>query len=205
MCYNEHSYQQRGRVSVWGGKHSKVNSAQKRAVNAAYEWVGAMITALLIPVILFALFIRVVTVEGTSMNNTLMNNDRLVLYCYDTNYEYGDIVVIDRHTQSPLIKRVIAVGGDTVEITSDARVYRNGELLEESYTLGETERHSVIGTVTVPDGHLFVLGDNRSVSHDSRSREIGFVPVSDVVGKAILRVWPLRTFGGLYGNLDDDA
>ena len=190
---------------MWGGKHSKVNSAQKRAVNAAYEWVGAMITALLIPVILFALFIRVVTVEGTSMNNTLMNNDRLVLYCYDTNYEYGDIVVIDRHTQSPLIKRVIAVGGDTVEITSDARVYRNGELLEESYTLGETERHSVIGTVTVPDGHLFVLGDNRSVSHDSRSREIGFVPVSDVVGKAILRVWPLRTFGGLYGNLDDDA
>lgn len=192
-------------MSVWGGRHRKVNSMEKRAVNAAYEWVGAMITALLIPVILFALFIRVVNVEGDSMNNTLMNNDKLVLYCYDTNYEYGDIVVVDRHTQSPLIKRVIAVGGDTVEITPDKRVYRNGELLEEPYALGETERHTVIGTVTVPEGHLFVLGDNRLVSHDSRAREIGFVPVGDVVGKAILRVWPLRAFGGVYGNLDDDT
>ncbi len=189
---------------MWGGKHRRVNEAETRAVNAAYEWVGSMIIALLIPVILFSLFIRVVNVDGTSMNNTLMNNDKLVLYCYDVDYQYGDIVVVDRHTQSPLIKRVIAVGGDTIEITEDGQVRRNGKVLDEPYALGLTSRRDVEGVVTVPQGHLFVMGDNRGVSHDSRSSEVGFIQTSDVVGKAILRIWPLRAFGGVYRNVDDD-
>ncbi len=192
-------------MTVWGGRHRKVNDFEKRAVNAAYEWVGAMITALLIPVILFSLFIRVVNVDGASMNNTLVNNDKLLLYCYDSMYEYGDIVVIDRHVQEPLIKRVIAVGGDTVEITKEGRVLRNGELLDEPYAVGLTDQRGMYEAITVPDGHLFVLGDNRSVSHDSRSQEIGFIPVGDVVGKAIFRIWPIQQFGGVYGNLESDS
>lgn len=190
---------------MWSGKHHKVNDAEKQAVTAAYEWVGAMITALLIPVILFSLFIRVVNVDGTSMNDTLQSNDKLVLYCYDSAYEYGDIVVIDRHVQEPLIKRVIGVGGDTIEITDDGYVRRNGEVLDEPYAVGLTDRRGITEAVTVPEGHLFVLGDNRSVSHDSRSSEVGFVPVGDVVGKAVFRLWPMRSFGGVYGNIESDT
>lgn len=190
---------------MWGCKHRKVNDAEKRAVTAAYEWVGAMITALLIPVILFSLFIRIVNVDGTSMNNTLLHNDRLVLYCHDSTYEYGDIVVIDRHVQEPLIKRVIGVGGDIIEITADGYVSRNGEILNEPYAVGLTDRRGMNEAITVPEGHLFVLGDNRSISHDSRSSEVGFVPVGDVVGKAVFRIWPLHTIGGVYGNVDTDA
>ncbi len=192
-------------MTVWGGRHRKVNEAEKQAVNAAYEWVGAMITALLIPVILFSLFIRIVNVDGTSMNETLQSNDKLVLYCYDSAYEYGDIVVIDRHVQEPLIKRVIGVGGDVIEITQDGYVCRNGEVLDEPYAVGLTERRGMNEAVTVPEGHLFVLGDNRTVSHDSRSSEVGFVPVGDVVGKAVFRLWPLRAFGGVYGNMESDS
>lgn len=190
---------------MWGGKHRKVNDTEKRAVIAAYEWVGAMITALLIPVILFSLFIRIVNVDGTSMNDTLFHNDKLILYCYDSAYECGDIVVIDRHVQEPLIKRVIGVGGDVIEITQDGHVSRNGEILEEPYAVGLTDQRGMNRAVTVPEGHLFVLGDNRAVSHDSRSDEVGFVPVSDVVGKAVFRLWPLRTIGGVYGNVESDG
>lgn len=190
---------------MWRGKHCRVSDGEVCIVTAAYDWVGAMITALTISVIIFSLFIRVVNVDGTSMCDTLMHQDKLVLYCHGNEYEYGDIVVIDRHTQAPLIKRVIGVGGDRIMISDDGRVYRNGEELEEPYAVGATYRRGSTGDLTVPKGHLFVLGDNRVVSHDSRSAEVGFVPVGDVVGKAVLRIWPPHSFGGVYGNMEVDS
>ncbi len=188
-----------------GGKHRRVSDSEVRIVTAAYDWVSAMIIALLIPVIMFGLFIRVVNVDGTSMCNTLMHQDRVVLYCHISEYEYGDIVVIDRHTQDPLIKRVIGVGGDRIAIYEDGKVYRNGVALNEPYAMGETFRRGLTSELTVPEGHLFVLGDNRLVSHDSRSAEVGCVPVGDVIGKAVFRIWPLRSIGGVYGNMDEDS
>lgn len=188
-----------------GGKHRRAGNHEGRVVVAVYEWVGAMIIALLIPVVIFSLFIRVVNVDGTSMCDTLMNGDKLVLYCYDSEYEYGDIVVVDRHTEEPLIKRVIGVGGDCISITDDGRVLRNGEELSEPYAVGVTARRGLKEEITVPEGYLFVLGDNRVVSHDSRAAEIGFIPTGDVIGKAVLRVWPPRSFGGVYGNMDADS
>lgn len=190
---------------MWEGKHSRKTDSEVRIVNTAYEWVSAMIVALLIPVMIFSLFIRVVNVDGTSMCDTLMNNDKLVLYCYDSDYEYGDIVVIDRHTQEPLIKRVIGIGGDRVFISDDGKVFLNGRELAEPYAIGTTARRGIVEEITVPEGHLFVLGDNRTVSHDSRAAEIGFIPVGDVIGKAVWRIWPPRSFGGVYGNLDENS
>lgn len=170
-----------------------------------YDWISAMIFALLVPVILFTLFIRIVTVEGDSMDTTLKNDDHLVLLTCVDDYAHGDIVVVDRYTAEPLIKRVIAMSGDTIEITTQGEVYLNGNRLEEPYVQGATYPNAMQGPVRVPDGYLFVMGDNRLVSRDSRAADIGLVPVDDVVGKAVYRLWPLSSFGGLYDGLIDDG
>ena len=105
----------------------------------------------------------------------------------------GDIVVFDVDWQSdPLVKRVIAVAGDTVLINNDGKVYVNGVALEEDYIQGIT--YTTNGeaelSITVPEGHIFCLGDNRENSHDSRSADIGAIPLENVRGKCFLIINP---------------
>ena len=105
----------------------------------------------------------------------------------------GDIVVFDVDWQSdPLVKRVIAVAGDTVLINNDGKVYVNGVALEEDYIQGIT--YTTNGeaelSITVPEGHIFCLGDNRENSHDSRSADIGAIPIENVRGKCFLIINP---------------
>jgi signal peptidase I len=90
---------------------------------------------------------------------------------------------------------VIAVGGDTLSITASGVVSVNGTVLDEPYIQGETVLFDFPGTTKVPSGYLFVMGDNRSMSKDSRKTEIGLISIKDVVGKAVYRVWPLQSFG----------
>ncbi len=177
----------------------------RQAAAFLFDWVSAMIVAIMIPVILFTLFIRIVTVDGTSMDKTLHNEDCLMLLTAVELYKYGDIVVIDRYVQEPLVKRIIGVAGDTVEITATGEVYLNGAVLEEPYAIGKTYPNALTGQVRIPDGYVFVLGDNRPVSKDSRSADVGLIPVDDLLGKAVLRVWPLSSFGGIYDGLITDG
>ncbi len=170
----------------------------RRILLTVYDWVSALVIALSVIVLLLTFFVRVVGVDGDSMLPTLTDEERLLLSYTDTSFERGDIVVVDRYTDEPLIKRVIAVAGDVVEITEERQLYINGELQQESYTQGFTVRRDMQGAVTVPEGHVFLLGDNRSVSLDSRSREVGLVSVKDIVGKVVLRLWPLSEFGSVY-------
>ena len=105
----------------------------------------------------------------------------------------GDIVVFDVDWQSdPLVKRVIAVAGDTLLINNDGKVYVNGDALEEDYIQGIT--YTTNGeaelSITVPEGHIFCLGDNRENSHDSRSADIGAIPLENVRGKCFLIINP---------------
>ena len=176
---------------------SDEQSRGRRVVFSVYDWVGTAVVALVVFSLLLAYVFRVVVVDGDSMLPTLTNGDRLLLSTADTFYEYGDIVVIDRYTDEPLIKRVIAVGGDTVKITDKGAVFVNGVELNEPYIQGQTVLFDFDGEVRVPDNALFVLGDNRSISKDSRKAEIGFISIKDVAGKAVFCVWPLQSFGKL--------
>lgn len=169
-------------------------------MESAYDWVSAMITALLVLATLSLCLVRVIRVDGDSMVPTLTDGDRLLLFSAADEYAPGDIVVIDRYTQSPLIKRVIAVAGDTLDIRPTGDVYRNGELLTEPYIQGATVLRDFSGPLTIPEGYLFVMGDNRSVSLDSRSREVGLIFAKDVVGKVVFRVWPPTAIGGVRGR-----
>lgn len=178
----------------------RIRSREKRCrqlAAPAYDWISAMIVALTVLVLLFTFCFRIVGVDGESMVPSLNDGDRLVLVSTGHTYTAGDVVVVDRYTKEPLIKRVIAVAGDTINIRPDYTVILNGQVLDEPYIQGSTVLRDFSGPLTIPEGYLFVMGDNRSVSLDSRSAEVGLVSVKDVVGVARLRIWPLKQFGAI--------
>lgn len=143
-------------------------------------------------------FVRPCVVKGYSMVPTLQDGDYLLLSCMNYEPTVGDIVAIRREEAEPLIKRVIAVAGDVLSIDRvSGAVCRNGEVLEESYISGSTPPVQLLGEVTVPEGSLFVMGDNRGNSHDSRYADIGFVAVDAVIGKARYRLYPFSERGEL--------
>lgn len=176
----------------------KTADSKNKRIAGVYDWVEAAVFSLIVIVLLFTFLCRIVRVDGTSMADTLSHNDRMLLFNVNYEPERGDIVVIVREDDEPLIKRVIAVAGDTVSIDEyNNQVIVNGEALKEDYAKGKTVARDFIGEQTVPEGCLFVLGDNRTVSHDSRSEAIGFVSENDVLGEAVFRIWPLPDFGSV--------
>ena len=179
----------------------QLQKRNRKAMLAAYDWVQALVVALVGIVLLFTFAVRIVAVDGDSMLPTLRHRDRLLLSGITTDYTRGDIVVVDRYTDEPLIKRVVAVAGDTVRIDNN-RLFINEILQQEPYITGYTVQRDMTDTVTVPEGYVFVLGDNRTISKDSRMAEIGMVSCKDIVGRAVCRVWPLGAIGDVYDNLD---
>ena len=161
-----------------------------------------LVTILAVVTIIFVFFVRLVGVSGSSMYPTFMNQDYLILesnFLYHT-VERGDIVVISVPAyadEGPLVKRVIATGGQTVNIDFDAGiVYVDGKALDEPYIFEPTHlSYAEVGQamdypVTVPDGYVFVMGDNRNHSADSRYAPVGCVKESNILGKAIFVVFP---------------
>jgi len=166
-------------------------------VSSAFEWVGAAAIALVIVSIVFSLFFRVVNVSGDSMTNTLQDGEKLILSGVCAMPEYGDIVVIRRENDSPLIKRVIGLPGDRIFINdSNGIVYRNGVALDEPYALGGfTPSNGMTSAYTVPDDGIFVLGDNRRCSLDSRILK-DQICMGDVVGVVTFRLSPFESLRG---------
>ena len=171
-------------------------SQKKEEGRDLYEWVQALVCSVLAVVLLFAFVVRLIGVDGHSMVPTLQDGDRLLVLnsLWDDGYQYGDIVVLRKDTfmEEPIVKRVIATEGQTVDIDFAAGdVYVDGELLEEDYINEPTYVEE--GTefpLTVPEGSIFVMGDNRNHSSDSRSSDLGTVDTRYVIGRAVFLLFP---------------
>ena len=157
------------------------------------SWIKTIALAVLLAVIVDTVFIVNASVPTGSMENTIMTNDRIL--ALRTSYwfsspERGEIVVF-RYPDDPsgdtlFVKRVIGVGGDTVEVRND-EVLVNGEVLDEPYIREQTEGN--FGPYTVPEGHYFMMGDNRNQSLDSRYWTNTYVPEDEILGKVVLRYY----------------
>ncbi len=147
-----------------------------------------------VAVIVAMLFLPVLQLTGSSMEPTL-NNDEIVAAVRTANFKTGDIIAF-YFNNNILVKRVIANSGDWVDIDKDGNVTVNGTLLDEPYLQEKAFGDCNIALpYQVPEGRVFVMGDNRATSIDSRNTAVGCVSSEMVVGKLLLRVWPLNTFG----------
>ena len=173
---------------------------QRESGKDFYEWVQALVCSVLVVVMLFTFVIRMIGVDGHSMVPTLQDGDRLLVLnsmLYD-DYKYGDIVVLRKSSflSEPIVKRVIATEGQTVDIDfSTGSVYVDGALLKEDYIneLTFTEDGTAF-PLTVPEGSIFVMGDNRNHSNDSRDSSLGTVDTRLLIGKAVFLVFPGRDY-----------
>ncbi len=176
----------------------------------AFDWAKTFLFSLIAVIFVFTLLFRGVTVSGPSMNDTLQNNDYLIISDLFFKPKTGDIVVAQSSTykngKESIIKRVIATGGQTVRIDFvNWRVWVDGEELQEDY-IKRSEEYSMlsedmtpdsngIAEVTVEEGFVFVMGDNRNDSLDSRSNTIGQIDERHIMGKVLIRLLPFSEFG----------
>lgn len=173
----------------------------RRAKSEAWEWIKALAIAIALAFVIRTFLFAPFIVEGESMETTLQNAEKLVVnkaIYYLAEPERGDIIVFNAEAKRDYIKRVIGVGGDTVEVKNDV-LYLNGKPVEEPYLEKNREQAKQqgmaltddFGPITVPEGQLFVLGDNRLNSRDSRA--IGPVALDKVVGRAEFVFWPAKS------------
>ena len=157
------------------------------------DWVVSIVIAVVLAMIIRTFVVELYLVEGPSMRPTLQHAQRLVVNKFIYHFrapEKGEVLIF-RYPKDPsrdFIKRVIAVPGDTIEI-KDGNVFVNGELQNEDYILSKCRGD--YPKSTIPEGHIFVMGDNRNNSEDSRFPDVGFVPFDLIKGKAMLVFWPL--------------
>ena len=172
------------------------SGAKSRA--EVYDWIQCIIFALVFCVLLFVFAVRMVNVVGHSMVPTLEQSDKVVISNLFYHPKQGDVVVLRKQTlmEEPIVQRIIATEGQTVDIDFNlGQVYVDGELLDEDYINDYTYREE--GTVfplTVPEGEVFLMGDNRNHSNDSRDSSLGTVDTRLLIGKAVFLVFPGRDY-----------
>lgn len=164
-----------------------------------FDWAESLVTALLVIVILFSFFARTIGVSGNSMKETLHDRDYLIVSDLFYKPQQGDIVIFTKKTfmTDSVVKRVIATGGQTVNVNyQTGEVSVDGEVLQEPYVPeAMLEKGDAVYPVYVPEGYVFVMGDNRNHSTDSRYSSPGLIDERYIVGHVLIRVWPLRSFG----------
>ena len=169
---------------------------QTKPDRGLYEWTQALVCSVLTVVLVFTFAARLIGVDGHSMVPTLQNGDRLLVVSplLTDDYRRGDIVVLRKQSflAEPIVKRVIATGGETVDIDfSTGTVYVDGEALEEPYIAELTfEQEGMQFPLTVPEESVFVMGDNRNHSNDSRDYRLGTVDQRYIIGKAVFLLFP---------------
>lgn len=199
-------------INIIDDKEDKEKTNWKKEL---FDWIVAIVLAVAVALVVRNFVFTLVKVQGASMEPSLHENDRLFVNRLFYTPEKGDIVIFTPASdpKRPYVKRVIATEGDTVYIDEkEGKVYVNGELLDEPYinekthTVGSYIRNLMLAgkygkdsPIVVPAGHIFAMGDNRNHSKDSR--EIGPVPVEEIMGGAVFRFWPLDSIGTVH----DDA
>lgn len=168
-----------------------------------YFWLQALVMALVSLILVFTFVGRIIGVDGQSMVPTLHHRDMLLLQSIGYTPKQGDVVVLTKEfatVDQPIVKRVIATGGQTVDIDyATGTVSVDGVVLDEPYINERMQvpvsQHETITHVTVPEGSIFVMGDNRNHSSDSRDERLGTVDERYVLGRALWVLLPFRSFG----------
>lgn len=199
-----------GKAEMIGFYRRKKRAAQQAVSlkSELFEWLETIAFSLVFVILVFTFVFRIVGVDGESMQNTLENGDRLIISHLFYQPKAGDIVVVTQPNavNKPLIKRIVALGGQTVDIdTERGLVYVDGVVINEPYIKEPTVRipsPPVTFPYTVPEGCVFVMGDNRNNSLDSRSTDVGPIDERYILGKAVFRIFPFNKFGGLYDNME---
>ena len=160
------------------------------------DWIGSIVIAVVLAMLIRTFIVELYVVDGPSMRPTLESEERLVVNKFIYRFhppQKGEILVFQypRDPSRDFIKRVIATPGDTIEI-HEGRVLVNDQLLTEDYILEKTR--SEYPKSTVPEGRVFVMGDNRNNSEDSRFADVGFVPYDLIKGKAMIVFWPISAY-----------
>ena len=177
---------------------------RSKLVRTLLEWVEELVIAVVLIAVVFTFACRVITVTGTSMVPNFHSGDRVLVVNDFTGVEQGDVVVIVNVLQDPIIKRVIATEGQIVDFD-----YNAGTVLVDGQVVDETQfglENGITGEPfssfqllefpqTVPEGCVFVLGDNRAVSEDSRYQDVGMIDKRNILGKAVLHLFPFQNFG----------
>lgn len=170
------------------------------------DFVSIISTSIVAIMLIFTFVFRIVGVSGPSMMNTLHNGDWLLVSAFITEPERGDIVIVTQPNSfnEPIVKRVIAVGGDTIDIDfENALVYINGEVISEPYLASPTTTDELAWNypITLKEGQVFVMGDNRQHSTDSRSPDIGLIDENYILGQVMVRFSPITSFK-IFGDYD---
>ena len=174
-------------------------------VKELFEWMQIVVFCVVTAVLIFNCVARISRVDGQSMDHTLKHNEMLLVWSLGYEPKQGDIIILNKTTadflgEHAIVKRVIATGGQTVDIDYDtSTVYVDGEALEEPYILEDMEYpwYSHMGEThfEIPEGQVFVMGDNRNNSTDSRDDRLGFIDEDYILGKAVFALFPLNRVG----------
>lgn len=178
-------------------KENTPATVKKSGWDFVYGWLDSLVFAIMLILVVFVLAFRIVGVVGDSMNPTLQSGEWLAVKAINTSINRGDIVIVTQPNDinEPLVKRVIAVGGDTIDINFErGEVKVNDEILDEPYIADLTHRQGDFdGPISIPEGYVFVMGDNRNDSLDSRFNSVGLIDERYVLGVAEFRFYPFDT------------
>lgn len=174
-------------------EHQQEKEDKKKRLPSKFDWLKAVVVALLLAIVIRGFFLEPTYVEGPSMQNTLKTGNKVLInkLVYDwKDPQRGEIIVFHSIENKDLIKRIIGLPGETISVKQN-HVYINGKMIAEPYLASNTQTSDFPAT-KIPAGHLFVMGDNRVDSTDSR--ELGPVSISQVVGRADVVYWPVSAW-----------